>query len=518
MLVILVVPIDWLSLRAAEVSARNEAIARAHSTAVSLAASPWVIQAVASADPPSTLGGPVEQVRREGHLSFIVVMSTTGVRWTHPDPDQLGRTYMGSTAAALAGGTVVEEYVGTLGPSIRVVVPVVRDGQVIALVAAGVLMESVNQTANDRSIQFALIGIGSLLIGIAGIWVITRRVHRQTHGLSPIGLGRLYSYHEAVLHSVRAGVVLVGRDGTVVLCNDEASHLLDAPSVHPGIAVAELGLDPDLGDLMSCGRRCTGETYVAGSKALVATQVPALLDGVNLGWVTTLYDRTDLVRLTGELDCLRSFSDMLRSRAHEADNRLHAVIMLVEMGRGDEAVKLATATIEQSQSLIDAVTTAVKDAPVAALLLGKMAQAEERGVSLRLAENLDIPSTGLEAGDILIVLGNLIDNAIDAADQAGEPRWVRVNAWTDQAQDPTRVGFEVADSGPGIPPHLMSSIFQRGWSTKPSDSGRPHGRGLGLWLVASTVRRLKGSIEVFHNPSRFDVVLPLPRIAQEDEQ
>jgi len=514
MLVIVVVPIDWLSLRAAEASARNEAIARAHSTAVTLAGSPWVMEAVVSAHPSSALRAPVEQIRIDGHLSFIVVMSTAGVRWTHPDPDQLGRIYMGSTAAALAGGIVVEEYVGTLGPSIRVVVPVVRDSQVVALVAAGVLMESVNRIANERSIQFAGIGMASLLIGVLGIWLISRRVHRQTHGLSPLGLGRLFSYHEAVLHSVRAGVVLVGRDGTVVLCNDEASNLLGAPGVHPGSSVAELGLEPDLADLMTSGRICSGETYVAGSRALVAAQVPAVLDGADLGWVTTLHDRTDLVRVTGELDCLRSFSDMLRSRAHEADNRLHAVIMLVEMGRPEEAVKLATAAIEQSQALVDTVTRTVADAPLAALLLGKSAQAEERGVSLKLARDLDLPSTGIASGDILVVLGNLIDNAIDAAAEAAEPRWIGVDARIDTCGNTSTVRFEVTDSGPGIPPGLVDSAFRRGWSTKPYD-GRPQGRGLGLSLAAGTVRRLHGSIHVDRNPSRFEVRLPLP-INQEE--
>ena len=518
MLVIAVVPIGWLSLRAAEASAKDEALARARSTAIALAGTPWVVEAVLSSDPTTALSGPVEKVRTDSSLSFIVVMSTAGLRWTHPDPEQLGRTYIGSIAAALEGGIVVEEYVGTLGPSIRVVVPVVHDTAVVALVAAGVLMDSIQKTADERSLQFAGIGAGSLAVGTLGIWLITRRVHRQTHGLSPLDLGRLYSYHEAVLHSVRAGLVLVGQDGTVVLCNDEASDLLDVPGVHPGSPVAGLGLEPDLAELMTSGRVCPGRTYMVGGRALVAIQVRAVLDGEDLGWVTTLQDRTDLVRLTGELDSLRSFSDMLRSRAHEADNRLHAVIMLVEMGCPDQAVKLATATIEQSQALVDAVSKAVQDAPLAALLLGKSAQAEERGVSLRLADGLDIPDTGPASGDILVVLGNLIDNAIDAAADAEEPRWVGVDARVDRSGDVAAARFEVSDCGPGVPPHLVDLVFQRGWSTKQSGGGRVHGRGLGLSLAAGVVRRLRGSIEVFQDPSRFEVMLPLPasQIRQED--
>ena len=562
MLVAAIVPIGWLSLRATEGRARDEAIARARSTAVALAESPWMLEAIVSPDPTAVLSGPVERIRAGNNLSFVVIMNTDGVRWTHPDPGQVGRVYLGSTAVALAGGTVIEEYVGTLGPSVRVVVPVAGDGKVVALVAAGVLMDSVRRIAGERSLQFAGIAAGSLLVGTLGVWFITRRVHRQTRGLGPLGLGRLHSYHEALLHSVRAGLVLVGHDGTVVLGNDEASDLLSVPGVHPGSPVAGLGLEPGLAELMTSGRACSGENHVAGGRVLVATQVRAVLDGVDVGWVTTLVDRTDLVRLTGELDSLRSFSDMLRSRAHEADNQLHAVVMLVEMGRPEEAVKLATATIEQSQALVDAVTGAIHDAPLAALLLGKSAQAEERGVGLRLADGFHIPGTALASGDLLLILGNLIDNAIDAAAAAGEPRWVEVGGGVDH-DTVAHVRFEVSDSGPGIPPALVSHAFERGWTTKdrtfedwapkdwapkdwaPKERGdgssgpctkgdhsrktgpeepspclrtenrrspdeRPQGRGLGLSLVAGAVRRLAGSIDVSQNPSRFVVRLPLP--------
>lgn len=510
MLVVVVVPVWGLSLSTAEESVRNEAITRVRSTAVTLSESPWLATAVRSPDPTAQLSATVERIRAENNLDFVVVMDTHGIRWTHPNPKQIGHTYTGSITDALKGVTVVEETLGTLGRSIRVVAPVTSGGRIVALVAAGVLTEKVRLVSEERALQLLTLTLVSLSLGTYGTWLITRRIHRQTRGLGPRGLGRLHSYHEALLHSVNAGLVLVGLDGTVVLCNDEASRLLGAPGVRPGTQVADLGLEFDLAELMTSGRECSGETHVAAGTALVVTQVPAVLDGVDVGWATTLRDRTDLIRLTGELDSLRSFSDMLGSRAHEANNRLHAVVMLVEMGRPEEAVKLATAAIEQSQALVDAVTDAVEDAPLAALLLGKSAQAEERGVSLRLAENLDLPNTGLASGDLLVVLGNLIDNAIDAASAGDEPRWVEVGGGVERAEGSCVVRFDVADSGPGIPPDLVSMAFQRGWSTKPAHAQEPHGRGLGLSLVAGTVRRLGGVINVAQAPSKFVVRLPVP--------
>lgn len=508
LLLVMTLPVWWLSVRATEEAARGEAIARAKSTVNALAATPWVISAVESDDPPTTLAANIEQIRLDNNLSFIVVMDTNGTRWTHPTPEQIGGTYQGSIADAQNGGTVVEEYEGTLGPSIRVVVPVRARGEVIALVAAGVSMETLRRYGAVRTLQLAGIAIAALVLGWLGTWTVTRRIHRQTRGLGPLGLGRLHSYYEALLHSVRAGLVLVGHDGTVVLCNDEARELLGSPGAQPGSHVSELGLDPDLAELMASGRVCTGETHVGNQKAVVVTQVRAVLDGSDLGWVTTLRDRTDLVRLTGELDSLRSFSDMLRSRAHEADNRLHTVITMVEMGRGEEAIAFATDTIEQSQTLVDAITQSVHDTPLAALLLGKSAQAEEHGVELRLAPGFTIPDTGQASGDLLVVLGNLIDNAIDASSAAEEPRWVEVDGKADL--NTATMIIEVRDSGPGVAAELVPEVFKRGWSTKmDQDTDRPQGRGIGLSLVAGTVKRLGGVIKVATDPSRFLVTIPL---------
>lgn len=508
-LLVVGVPVLVQSARSAEASARAEAIARSRATAYALAGTPWVAEAALSADPPAVLAGPIEQVRAANDLLFVIVMSPEGVRWTHPDPTHIGGAYIGGLAAAQAGGEVVEEFTGSLGPSIRVVVPARRDGRIVALISTAVSIEGVQRVVGQRMLQVGLLTVLSLGLGAAGIALIVRHLRRQTRGVGPIELARLHSYHEALLHSVRSGLILIGNDGSVVLCNDEARTLVATPEVRPGEVVSDLWLDADLAELLTSGRSCDGEVFVEDGRALVVTQQPAVFEGETLGRVVTLRDRTDLIRLTGELDSLRSFSEMLRSRAHEADNRLHTVIMLVELGRGDEAIRFATDTIAQSQALVDTVTGAVRDAPLAALLLGKSAQAEERGVTLELTDGIAIPDVGAASVDLVVVLGNLIDNAVDAAASGPEPRWVEVDGYLDAGG---RLVLEVLDSGPGIPPELVERAFQRGWSTKnPHEAGRPHGRGIGLSLVAGAIRRLAGGLEVGTSPSRFVVRVPLPR-------
>ncbi len=508
---LLVVVGGWgLAAREAEDSARAEAIARARATVLTMARDPWLLEQVRAPDPAAVLAVPVEELRAANDIDFLVVMSPDGTRYTHPDPAQVGGRFQGTIDGARAGRTTVEDYTGTLGRSVRVVTPVEDpDGEVVALVSAGVQLDAISDRVHESVVQLALLALGALGLGSATAWLIARHVRRQTYGLGHLGLARLQSYHDALLHSVRAGLVLVSRDRTVVLCNDEARRLLDLPDVRPGDPVGDLALDPALGELLGSGRECEGELHVAGTRTLVVTQVPARTADVELGWVTTLRDRTDLVRMTGELDSLRGFSDSLRARSHEADNRLHTVVALVELGEHEQAVAFATAALGHAQELVDTVTGAVTEPPVAALLLGKAATGEERGVELRLEPGSALPATGLDPLDLVVVLGNLLDNAVDAAGEGAAPRWVRVRS----AVADRELVLEVADSGAGMSPQVARQAFVRGWTTKQPvpDDDRPQGRGLGLALVAATVRRLGGSVVVDREVgARFVVRLPLP--------
>lgn len=505
-----VIPGWALAVHAAQDSARDEAIARTRATVVTLMLDPSVLAAVLGPTPAAALAAPAERVRAANDMSFLVVMSPAGIRYTHPDPSKVGGPFQGTIAGAQRGETTVEDYTGTLGRSVRVVAPL-RDSQgvIVALVSAGVPLDSIADKVRASSLHLGLLTAGSLALGSLATALLARRLHRQTYGLGPVGLARLHSYHDSLLHSVRAGLVLVGDDGTVVLCNDEARRLLDSPQVEPGAPVSSLDLDPGLAELMSSGRDCSGEVYATAARTLVVTQAPAVHDGRRLGWVTTLRDRTDLVRLTGELDSLRTFTESLSARAHEADNRLHTVVMLVEIGEYEQAVAFATTTIVQTRALMDTVTSAVEEPPLAALLLGKATQAEERGVRLEFAADTFIPATGLAAGDLVMIVGNLIDNAIDAAADAPPPRLLRFGG----QQIAGELVIEVADSGPGLSPELVSDAFTRGWTTKsvPEGDSRLQSRGLGLALVQGTVQRLGGTVEVqWDRGSRFVVRLPVP--------
>jgi sensor histidine kinase regulating citrate/malate metabolism len=450
----------------------------------------------------------VERVRAATGTSFITVLAPDRTRFTHPDPAEIGRPFRGSIAPALAGRTFTETYTGTLGPSVRTTGPVFGgDGGVVALVSVGITVATIGHDLAAALPGILGTALATLAVGAAGSWALSRRLRRQTHGLSPTGLARMVDYHNAVLHAVREGLLLVDGDGRVQLANDEARRLLGVDDDPAGRHVAELGLPHDLTETLTGQRPAKDEVHVTGSRVLVVNQAPARPSGRPAGTVVTLRDHTELQALTGELDSVRAFAEALRAQAHEAANRLHTTVSLVELGRPQDAVDFATAELASAQQLTDRVVDAVGEPVLAALLLGKAATAHERGVRLEIDPATAVGSTGIPGGDLVTIVGNLIDNAIDAALAGDAPREVQLALWVDDG----RLEIRVEDTGPGLAEEDLPHAFERGWTTKET-TGAPRGlgRGLGLALVGQAVRRHGGTVTCRPGPgAEVRVSLPL---------
>ncbi|MFJ8229135.1 ATP-binding protein [Streptomyces sp. NPDC094448] len=511
----------------AEETARRQSTA----TAAAVADSPSVAAAARSADPTAVLQPYAERVRRDAGVAFVTIMAPDGTRWTHPQPGEIGRRYLGETAQALRGEVHSETTVGVLGSSIRTVVPVfapadpaapgdpagsVPERKVIALVSAGITIERISEQVREQVMGLLLAASGALALGGLGTYVINARLRRHTHGMNAGELSRMHDYHQAVLHAVREGLLMLDGRRRIALVNDGARELLGLGDDSVGRPVAELGLPPALTGALLAAEPRVDEVHLTADRVVVVNTRP-VVGGERRGTVVTLRDHTELQALSGELDSERGFSHALRSQAHEAANRLHTVVSLIELGRVDEAVDFATAELELAQVLTDRVVGAVGEPVLAALLLGKASQANERGVELVLAEDSRIDDgvlpPSLPARDLVTIIGNLVDNAVEAASEAAvsgaRPGRARVTV-TARAEDPPGGGGEllirVHDTGTGVDPDRAADVFHRGWSTRGS------GRGLGLALVRQAVHRAGGTIELGTGPdggAQFTVCLPL---------
>ncbi|MEV7828198.1 sensor histidine kinase [Microbacterium enclense] len=455
----------------------------------------------------------VEQILPDADLSFVTIMTPDGIRLTHRNRSEIGEQYQGSRGEALAGETFTEVYVGTLGPSVRTIAPIRdggdEDGPIVGLVSVGVTLGAVQQ---DLAARVPLIVAASAAIvgfGVLGAMLVRRSARRVTGSYTPRELSRLVESYETVLHSLREGLVVTDRDGRIVLYNDEAADLLGLPPAITGqvsLDPHDADMDATLADAIASGRRMVEETVVNGERVLLVNQEEARdLTGRRAperGHVMTLRDRSELQALLGELEGVRTLSDTLRSQTHEHGNRLHALLALLELGRIDEARRLIVASTEDRQELADRLVSDDDDAVIVALLLGKLDEAAERGVRLDLDVAEPAPRIALAPPEAVTVVGNLVDNALDAAAAGGEPRWVRVTL-SEKEGDAV---FEVVDSGEGFDSSLADP-FAYGASTKPAHA--PGGRGVGLALVRDIVAARGGTLKLAAEPTTVRVFLPV---------
>ncbi|GGO33154.1 sensor histidine kinase [Streptomyces lasiicapitis] len=493
--------------------AEEAALRQATAAARAVADAPSVREAIRGEDPSRRLQPYATDVQRHTGVDFVTIMDPRGIRWTHPDPDRIGERFLGHTAEALRGQTFTEIYTGTLGASARVVTPVYdggddrrgENGRIVGLVSAGITIEAISEKARGQLVALLGVAAGALVLGAVGTYVINARLRRSTHGMNAAELSRMHDYHEAALHAVREGLLMLDGRRRVALMNDGARELLGVPEGVVGRYVTDLGLPAPLTGALLDAEPRMDEVHLTADRVLVVNTSP-VSGGDRRGTVVTLRDHTELQALAGELSSERGFTRALRSQAHEAANRLHTVVSLIELGRADEAVEFATAELELAQALTDQVVAAVNEPVLAALLLGKAAQANEHGVELVVSDDTSIDDGMLPAGlpprDLVTILGNLIDNAVDAAQGSPAAR-VTVTA---------RAGsggllLRVTDTGPGVDPSQRESVFQHGWSTK-----APSGRGLGLSLVHQTVTRHGGTLtltEPEEGGAEFTATLPL---------
>ncbi|WP_409238935.1 ATP-binding protein [Streptomyces sp. PA5.6] len=495
----------------------DQAMRRALAIAQTTAAQPRLAEDLSSSPP--TAEGPVqkaaERIRRASGAEYVVIMNKEGVRWSHTDRGQIGKVVSTDPSDALAGRDVMEIDNGTLGRSARGKVAL-RDagGDIVGAVSVGIEYDSVRARLVHSIPGLLAYAGGALAVGALAAYLISRRVQRQTRDLAFSDISALLAEREAMLHGIREGVVALDRAGRIRLLNDEAQRLLGL-----GTEVIGQPLDEALGDGRTTdvlAGRVTGTDLltVRGQRVLVANRMPTD-DG---GAVATLRDRTELEQLGRELDSTRGLIDALRAQDHEHANRMHTLLGLLELEMYEEAAEFVGEVAGAHRVTAEQITEKIHDPLLAALLVGKATVAAERGVALSVPRDTALPDRLVDPGGLVTIVGNLVDNALDAV--AGT-RHARVEV--DLRTEGRTVVLQVRDSGPGVPTEQRETIFTEGWTTKePPAHGK---RGIGLALVRRLAERQGGSARVGEAPdggAEFTVVLPEgltePGIATADEQ
>ncbi|WP_425434590.1 ATP-binding protein [Lentzea xinjiangensis] len=443
------------------------------------------------------LSAPAETARSLSGASYVLILDARGLVIASPDPAQIGTT-ADTRTTALEG----RAWTGTTGDSIEAHVPVFDpvSRRVNGMVIAGAEEPGIFAGALEQPVDVLRYLAIALLIGVTGSLLLARRVKNQTLGLEPHEITALVENREALLHGIREGVVGLDGQNRITLVNDHASDLLALPENAVGRSVEELELNDRLRDVLT--GRATGVDQLVLRQGVVLTLNRMPIDGA--GAVVTLRDRTELLALQHELDASQHATDTLRAQAHEFANRLHTIAGLIALKEYDEVTNYIHQLSSAQDQWRTEVSSSIGDPAVAALLIAKASLAAERGTRLRLAPDsaLGRVDDALSA-DLVMVLGNLVDNALDALSSLGAPggagKWIEVGVM--QVDDEVQV--VVRDSGPGVAPELVEEVFRHGFTTKAASHGE---RGIGLALIRRACLRRGGSVSV--SGSVFTARLP----------
>lgn len=451
---------------------------------------------VVGPDNPELIGGDLqndaESVRAATGALFVVITDEMGLRLAHPDPGLLGLRVSTDPAEALAGREVVVSESGTLGQSVRAKVPVTdpASDRVVGEVSVGISTDRVRSDLRSDLDYAALVALGALAFGTVGSILLANRWKTLTLGLEPDQLAELVREQEVVLRGISDGVVATDTSGTVTVVNAEARRLLN---LHGGAGdpVDAIGISPRLLDILE-DAQSTPIAATAGDRVVVAVARRVVRDRKDLGTVMSVRDRTDIENLTRELGAVQSLTTALRAQRHEFANRLHLLNGLLQRGRTEQAAEFIEQIIGSGplgQQLEGA--DAVADPYLHAFLTAKAAHARESGVRLVLGENTWVHGVLRVPVDVTTILGNLLDNAVEAARESGRrPAEVEVEL----VEDGQDLHITVADTGNGVAEEI-SDVFVEGATTH-TDSGVPGGRGMGLALARQIARDHGGDVHL----------------------
>ena len=473
---------------------------RALDIAHTVAAVPMVATALTDASLQPQVQHLAEAVRAQTGAEFIVVADRNSRRLSHPNPKKIGQIFVGGDEqdALTTGRSYLSQATGTLGPSLRSIVPVYSiDKQIIGFVAVGYLQQDVADTVHGYQREPATLIFMLLMVAMLGASAIARYVKRQTLGLEPREISSLYLERQAILESIRAGIIAVDGHGEIRLINQAAlEHFHFEPQQHViGKKVDEVFANSEFLPLLQAGAEQSLREITVDGQELLFTSVPIVHELTDAGMVASFRRIDDLTRLQQQLRQSQEFTEMLRVQSHEYSNKLHMLGGLLQIEAYDEALELVSHEASGLQSLIQFLSDAVPHTTLAAIIMGKFNRANEMKVEFLLdpqSSMADIPND-YNFDKLATIIANLIDNALEAAvAYRDRPACVQL-FMTDIGHD---LIFEIEDSGAGVGVELQETIFQQGYTSKSAEHDLNHAHGVGLYLVRRYVQQLAGELTI----------------------
>ncbi|MDR6121311.1 CitB family two-component system sensor histidine kinase MalK [Bacillus sp. SLBN-46] len=432
------------------------------------------------------------EIQTATNVLFVVVMDMNGIRKTHPNAEQIGKQFVGGDEkAALKGKEYVSTSKGTLGRSVRAFTPIYNgEKEQIGAVAVGISLKSVNLALGRSSKNILIVTALGLIIGIIGAISLATYIKKTLLGLEPFAIAKILEERSTMLQSVHEGIIAVDQSSTITLVNKSALQIFKKAGLSEdpiGMKIYEYMPSTQLDHVLETGQQELDKEQTINGVSILVNRVPLVVNGQIVGAISTFRDKTEVNQLAEQLTGVRTYAEALRAQSHEFMNRLHVILGMVQIKAYEELSGFIRTLVNYRNQEFGNITQHIKDPALAGFIMGKLSYAREENVDLSIESDTVIPEPAVSrtTHELITILGNLIDNAVeamvDSVEKTLEVNFTYEDHW---------LTIEVFDSGPGISNDVQKRIFEKGFSTKGVN------RGYGLYLVAKSVEDLGGELMI----------------------
>lgn len=432
-----------------------------------------------------------DRIRIINEVDYIVVMDMDGIRWSHPSKNRIGQLSQGTDERpAYAENTYISKAIGEQGTALRAFVPVMNEQhEQIGVVLSGQLVPGLVNVILDMRGQIYITVLLSMLFGVLGSWMLSRHIKEQMFQLEPQEIAQLLVERTATFNAMHEGVIAIDSKEIITVVNDKAKQMLHLEGDVLGRSIREVLPDTRLPEILQQNHAIYNQELHIGPAIILSNRVPIKVGNQTIGAVAIFQDRTEVTKIAEELTGVKAFVDALRVQNHEYMNKLHTIGGLIQLDHKQKALDYLFQTMETQSELSGFLASRIENENVAGLLIGKISRGHELGIEVRLDRNSRLKQfpTYLDHHDVVVILGNLIENAFDALKQKTGSKEVFIS----MEQDDEVFSILVEDNGTGMDEETKQRIYERGYSTKGGES-----RGIGLYLIQNIVNKCRARMEV----------------------
>lgn len=478
-----------------------------------VAHSPEVVNALESKDSNHTIEKYVNmQIKNLEQIEYIVVVDNDDIRYSHPNHEMIGRKFEGGDEYRVVenGETYISEASGTLGKSLRAFAPIYdsENKNKIGFVSVGTLTQSIETAKHTAILYTILIACGGLMAGIIGAFLLANNIKNTLLGLEPDEITKLYNEKMGMLDAIHEGLVAVDDEAKITLINDSALNILHFENKIGkediiGQNIEVLIPNSRLINVLETGKSEFGEEQRINDTVIMTNRVPIINRGKIVGAIASFRDKTEVTRMAEELTGVKRMAWSLRAQNHEFMNKLHTIAGLIQLEEYEECLQFISDVAKVRSNISNILTENIKDASLSALLLAKYNKAEELRIKLKIDENSKISKLPqyMTSEEIVSVVGNLIENSIDAVKNDGSG-FIDIKI----VEDKQFLNIKVKNNGGEIPLEFREKIYNQGFSTKEGQ------RGHGMYIIKKIIDEFNGTIDFYVNEGvLWDINIPMRR-------